>query len=73
MATTNKSEKIIIGIDDKVIELTGVEKDAFIAQQKLDIEIANQIKAEAQARAAQKAALLERLGITTEEAQLLLS
>ena len=49
-------------------ELNKAEKD----QQKID-EAANAIiKAEAEAKAAQRAALLERLGITAEEAQLLL-
>ena len=33
MATTNK---IIIGIDDQVIELTGVDKEAFLAQREAD-------------------------------------
>jgi hypothetical protein len=31
MATTNK---IVVGVDDQVIELTGADKDAFIADQK---------------------------------------
>jgi hypothetical protein len=36
MATTNKTEKIFVGINDEVIELTGVDKDAFIAQREAD-------------------------------------
>jgi hypothetical protein len=34
MATTSKSEKIFIGNDDQVIELTGAEKEAFIANRE---------------------------------------
>jgi hypothetical protein len=53
-------------------ELNKAEKD----QQKIDeanIEAENAlIKAEAEARATQKAALLDRLGITEDEARLLL-
>ena len=36
MATTSKTEKIIVGIDDQVIELTGADKEAFIAQREAD-------------------------------------
>ena len=44
-----------------------------IAQIKKDVESALAKKAEAEAKAAQKAALLERLGISEDEARLLLS
>lgn len=37
------------------------------------IQLANQMKAEAEAKATAKAALLEQLGITEEQAKLLLS
>ena len=67
------TEKIFIGINNERIELVGAEKDAFIAQRKLDIEAQKQRIAEAEAKAAQKAALLERLGITEAEAKLLLA
>ena len=33
---TIKSDKIFIGIDDQVIELTGADKEAFIAQREAD-------------------------------------
>lgn len=43
-----------------------------LAQQAKDISEAQKTRAEAQAKAEAKAALLERLGITEEEAKLLL-
>ena len=45
---------------------------AEIAQMEIDKAEVNAKKAEAEAKATAKAALLERLGITEEEAQLLL-
>jgi hypothetical protein len=67
------NEKIFIGIDNERIELTGADKEAFLAdrQKRLD-ELAAQA-AEAQAKAQAKAELLERLGITADEAKLLLA
>lgn len=47
--------------------------DEEIAQLNKDIEDGAKRKAEAQAKAADKAALLNRLGITEAEAKLLLS
>jgi hypothetical protein len=66
------TEKIFIGIDDQVIEAKGEVLQALLA------EIADNKAKEAAAEAAiaaketAKAALLERLGITAEEAALLL-
>ena len=67
------NEKIFIGIDDQRIELTGAEKQAFLAdrQNRLDETAAQAAEAEAKAQA--KAELLERLGITADEAKLLLA
>lgn len=50
-------------------ELNKSEKD----QQKIDEVQFNALKAEAEAKATAKAALLNKLGITAEEAKLLLS
>jgi hypothetical protein len=44
-----------------------------LTQRKADKAQADQRQAEAEARATQKAALLDRLGITEDEAKLLLS
>jgi hypothetical protein len=46
--------------------------DAEFAQYEADQAARATVQAEAEAKAAEKAALLERLGITAEEAQLLL-
>jgi hypothetical protein len=58
-----------IQIDDLVRDATA-DEIAEIEARKAEVE-AEQIKAEA--KAAQKAALLDRLGITEEEAKLLLA
>jgi len=77
MAMQNNFEKIFIGIDNEVVELTGDEKEAFLIDKQILVErqkqIKSELKAEAEAKATAKAALLDKLGITAEEAQLLLS
>lgn len=71
------TEKIFIQVGDEKLELTGDEKLQFIEQRKQDKLLADKIKAdqeaEAEAKATAKAALLDRLGITEDEARLLLS
>ena len=67
------TEKIFIQIDDERIELTGAEREAFLAQRAKDQAEIEARQAEAEAKAAAKAALLERLGITEAEAKLLLA
>jgi hypothetical protein len=68
MATTNK---IMIGIDEQVMELTGADKDAFIAQREADnaeralLEAQYQAKQTARANAITK--LAEIAGLTEEE------
>lgn len=68
MATTNK---IFIQIDDERIELTGAEKDAFIAdkeataQAQLLLETEQEAKRVARANAINK--LAEIAGLTEEE------
>jgi len=69
MATDNK---IYVGIDDQVIELTGAKKVEFLAQRALDTAETLQRQSEAEAKTQAKAELLERLGITADEAKLLL-
>jgi AmiR/NasT family two-component response regulator len=63
--------KIIIGIDSEVIELTGADKEAFLAQRVKDQAEYETRLAEAQTKAQAKAVLLERLGLTQEEFNIL--
>ena len=63
-------------IEHDAITNNSIERDANadeLAQIKLDAEDEKARKAEAEAKATAKAALLERLGITQDEANLLLS
>ena len=67
----SKEEQIFIGIDDQVIELTGADKEAFIAQREADqaaallLETARIEKETARASAITK--LAEIAGLTEEE------
>ena len=68
MATTNK---IIVGIDDERIELTGEAKDAFIAQREADnaerLLLETEYKAKQKAREDAIKKLAEIAGLTEEE------
>ena len=64
------SEKIMIGIDDQVIELTGADKKAFIADRDAMAQAETLRETEIQAKeAARESALakLADLGLTAEE------
>ena len=61
----------IVELDGTVIDREMNEDE--LAQLQLDIEASNAVKAEAEAKAQAKAELLERLGITEDEAKLLLA
>jgi len=67
MATTSKSEKIFIGIDDQVIELTGADKEAFLEQREKDNAETQALKAQAQAQLQLKISAYKKLGLTEEE------
>jgi Holliday junction resolvasome RuvABC DNA-binding subunit len=67
MATVSKTEKIIVGIDDQVVELTGADKEAFLAQRALDQAQAEARQAEAEARKQTRISALQKLGLTEEE------
>jgi hypothetical protein len=68
MATTNK---IMIGINDQVIELTGADKDAFIAQREADNVAIQLVEAEYQAKRDARESAITKLGeiagLTKEE------
>ena len=71
MATTSKTEKIFIGIDDQVVELIGKDKEAFIEQRAKDqaeralLEAEQLAKQKARENAIKK--LAEVAGLTKEE------
>lgn len=71
MATTSKSEKIFIGEDDQVIELTGADKEAFLAQREADkaeaLLLETEYKAKQEARESAIKKLAEIAGLTKEE------
>jgi hypothetical protein len=67
------TEQIFIGVDDQVIELTGADKEAFLAQREADNAELKAFEAEQAAKAEQKAAILERLGLTEDELKVVLN
>lgn len=69
----NTIEEIKVGIDNEVVKLEGDALKEFIAQREIEHNHYLALVAERKSKAAAKAALLDRLGITAEEAQLLLS
>jgi hypothetical protein len=68
MATTNK---IMIGIDDQVIELKGADKDAFIADQDARAEERSLLEAEYKAKQDSRESAIKKLaeiaGLTKDE------
>ncbi len=67
------ADKIYIQNDNEKIELTGSALADFLDVQKEIREAELAKEAEAETKATAKAALLDRLGITADEAKLLLS
>ena len=70
MATT-KSDKIMIGIDDQVIELTGADKEAFLADRKANADSHALLEAEYKAKQDSREKAIKKLaevaGLTKEE------
>jgi len=66
-------EQIFIGIDDQRIELTGADKEAFLAQREADNAERQAYETELATKAAQKAAILQRLGLTEDELKVVLN
>ena len=68
MATTNK---IFIGIDDQVIELTGADKEAFIADREATAQTSALFETEQLAKQTARANAITKLaevaGLTEEE------
>ena len=68
MASTNKKEEqIFIGIDNEVIEITGADKEAFIADREARQAEAKASQAEAKAHLELKKSAYTKLGLTEEE------
>ena len=65
------SSKIFVGDNDQVIELTGADKEAFIAQREADnaerLLLETEYKAKQDARASALTKLGEIAGLTKEE------
>ena len=67
------TEKIFVQIDDKRIELTGADKEVFLADRAAMQAEKEAYETELAAKAEQKTAILERLGLTEEELKTVLS
>jgi hypothetical protein len=70
--TKSDNEKILVQDGDTVIELTGEKKAAFLADRELWANQELERKAQAEAKATQRQAILDKLGLTSDEARLLL-
>ena len=68
MATTNK---IMVGIDDQVIELTGADKEAFLADRQTYADAKALLEAEYKAKQDARESAIKKLaeiaGLTKEE------
>ncbi len=67
------TEKIFVQIDDERIELKGAELEAFLADRATSQIKKETYEAELAAKAAEKTAILERLGLTEDELKVVLS
>jgi hypothetical protein len=67
------TEQIFIQIDDERIQLTGADKEAFLADRAAIQAEREAYEAEQAAKAAEKKAILERLGLTEDELKVVLS
>ena len=65
------TEKIMVGIDNQVIELKGADKDAFIAERDARIEAQQLLEAEYKAKQDARDSAIKKLGeiagLTKEE------
>jgi hypothetical protein len=62
-----KSDKVFVGIDGELVELTGADKDAFLKQQAKDKAELDAQKAQAEQAKALKLSAYTKLGLTEEE------
>ena len=65
------TEKIMIGIDDQIIELKGADKEAFLADREATLEAQRLLEAEYEAKRTARANAINKLaeiaGLTEEE------
>lgn len=61
------TEKIFVGINNERIELTGADKEAFIADRETTAQAHEVNKAKEQTQKALKISAYTKLGLTTEE------
>ena len=65
------TEKIMVGIDDQVVELKGADKETFIADRELRAQEALLIEAEYKAKQDSRESAIKKLaeiaGLTTDE------
>ena len=65
------TEKIMIGIDDQVIELKGADKEAFLADREATLEAKRLLEAEYKAKQDARESAIKKLadiaGLTKEE------
>jgi hypothetical protein len=68
---TKKDEKIFIGVDDQVIELTGADKEAYLEQRAKDQAESAILEAEYKAKQDARESAIKKLaeiaGLTKEE------
>jgi hypothetical protein len=68
---TMATEKIMIGIDDQVIELKGADKEAFLADREATLEAKRLLEAEYKAKQDARESAIKKLadiaGLTKEE------
>jgi hypothetical protein len=68
MATTNK---VMVGIDDQVIELTGADKEAFLADRQVTAQANALLEAEYKAKQDSRESAIKKLaeiaGLTKDE------
>ena len=65
------TEKIMVGIDDQVIELKGADKEAFIADREASLQAQRLLEAEYKAKQDARESAIKKLaeiaGLTKEE------
>jgi len=68
---TMATEKIVIGIDDQIVELKGADKEAFLKDREASLEAQRLLEAEYKAKQEARESAIKKLGeiagLTKEE------